>query len=57
MNISIQHDGGFGYNYTATLQGVLIATGWIRCDLHVNAIRIVRELVRATVPHSGVEVD
>lgn len=25
-----QHDGGWGYDWTATLGGVLIAKGWIR---------------------------
>jgi hypothetical protein len=31
-NVEGTHDGGFGYDWTASLGGVLIAKGWIRGD-------------------------
>lgn len=44
---------GLGYSYSVTLQGVLLASGWVRCPNRKTAkvlARRIAELARAASP-------
>jgi hypothetical protein len=49
MLVLVLHDDAFGYDYTASYQGVLVAKGWIRANSEALAIESARRVGYASV--------
>lgn len=43
MNIEMTRDG-LGFKYYVTRDGVLLASGWIRCETYARAHEIITQL-------------